>query len=190
MSAVEAASPQIHAPSLRRLYLVRFGFAVVWAALFAATSSPLGAFTFGLAVLYPAFDLAAAVVDARSSTSGRPTPALYVNMVLSLAAAVAIAVAGKDDLQAILVIWGLWAVTAGLVQLAVGVLRRSLGGQWPMILSGGISVLAGGSFIAMAGSATSLTAIAGYATLGGIFFLASAIRLGRTARTAQSAEVA
>ncbi|MEU4745949.1 hypothetical protein AB0G02_36565, partial [Actinosynnema sp. NPDC023658] len=60
--------------------------------------------------------------------------------------------------------------------------RRRVGGQWPMILSGGISVLAGASFITTAsGADPSLSALAGYAVLGGVFFLVSALRLGRTA---------
>ncbi|UMG91587.1 hypothetical protein [Nocardioides sp. TF02-7] len=183
MSTTDMAARPSNAPSLRRLYFTRFGFAIVWAGLFAATSdSPLGTFAFALAVLYPLFDLAAAVVDARSATAaGRPTGILYLNMAFSAAAAVALLAVGKDDLGDILVVWGAWAVAAGAVQLVVAVLRKALGGQWPMILSGGISVLAGLSFIAMAGDATSLTSIAGYATLGGLFFLASAIRLGRSA---------
>ncbi|MER6767599.1 hypothetical protein ABT266_46180, partial [Amycolatopsis sp. NPDC000746] len=71
-------------------------------------------------------------------------------------------------------------VAAGLVQLVVAVGRRGMGGQWPMILSGGISVLAGANFILSAGAPNPpLAAVAGYAVLGGIFFLVSAIRLGR-----------
>jgi uncharacterized membrane protein HdeD (DUF308 family) len=55
-----------------------------------------------------------------------------------------------------------------------------MGGQWPMILSGGLSVLAGSSFVAMASAPDpSLAALAGYATVGGIFFLVSALRLRR-----------
>jgi hypothetical protein len=51
-----------------------------------------------------------------------------------------------------------------------------------MILSGGLSVLAGAAFVAMASSpGTTLAGLAGYALLGGIFFLVSALRLGRTA---------
>jgi hypothetical protein len=58
-----------------------------------------------------------------------------------------------------------------------------MGGQWAMILSGGISVLAGASFIRSgAQDNPSLTALAGYAALGGIFFLVSAVRLPRPAR--------
>jgi hypothetical protein len=53
-----------------------------------------------------------------------------------------------------------------------------------MILSGGISMLAGLSFVAGASAADpKLTNIAGYAVLGGIFFLVSAIRLGRQPKT-------
>jgi len=72
---------------------------------------------------------------------------------------------------------------AGLIQLVVAVTRRAMGGQWPMIVSGGISVLAGGSFIATAASDNpALTNAIGYAIPGAIFFLISAIRLGRAGR--------
>jgi len=79
-------------------------------------------------------------------------------------------------------VWGAWAITAGLVQLFVAVRRYRLGGQWAMILSGGISTFAGTGFILMAaGPKASLTGLAGYATLGAIFFLISAIRLRQRA---------
>ncbi|MFS8096857.1 hypothetical protein LFM09_06910 [Lentzea alba] len=173
MTAV--ASPTGTASALRRLYFVRFGFAVVWAALLIATMD-LGPASKVLLVLYPLFDVAAAVVDARSSR----TRGLYVNIAISLLAAAALAIA--SGVPAALTVWGVWAIVAGLVQLVVGVGRRGMGGQWPMILSGGISVLAGSSFIAMAnGESPSLSALAGYATIGGIFFLVSALRLKVTA---------
>ena len=74
----------------------------------------------------------------------------------------------------------MWAVVAGLIQLAVGIDRRALGGQWPMMLSGGISALAGTAFFLMASAPDpALGNVAGYAALGGIFFLISALRLGR-----------
>ena len=50
-----------------------------------------------------------------------------------------------------------------------------------MIASGGISVLARASFIAQSRGAGSVTTLAGYAVLGGIFFLVSALRLRRGA---------
>jgi uncharacterized membrane protein HdeD (DUF308 family) len=170
------------AQSLRRLYFVRFAFALVWAGLLFATASSLGPAGIALLVLYPLFDVAAAVVDARSSRAAQPVLALYVNVAISLLAGVGLAVAASSGIPGVLRVWGSWAIVAGVVQLVVGVTRRRLGGQWPMILSGAISVVAGTSFILQATvDGASLTALAGYATLGGVFFLVSAIRLGRAA---------
>lgn len=162
--------------ALRRLYFIRFGFAVVWAALLFASASDLGPLSVTLLVLYPLFDVAAAVIDSRSSR----TTALYVNIAISALAAVGLAIGCASGIPAVLRVWGAWAILAGVVQLIVGLGRRKMGGQWPMILSGGISVLAGSSFVAQAGGDNaSLRSLAGYATLGGIFFLVSALRLGR-----------
>ncbi|MEV0043816.1 hypothetical protein AB0H60_10040 [Nocardia rhamnosiphila] len=165
---------------LRNLYYARFGFAVVWAALMlgaAATLTPVG---IALLVLYPLFDVAAAVIDFRTSGAARPKAPLYLNMTLSLLAAVGLAAAVTSGIPDVLRVWGAWAITAGIVQLIVAILRYRLGGQWAMILSGGISTLAGASFVAGAGAPNaSFTTLAGYATLGGIFFLISAIRLHR-----------
>jgi uncharacterized membrane protein HdeD (DUF308 family) len=173
-----ASAPPVFAPALRRLYFVRFGFALVWAALLFTTASDIGPLSATLLVLYPLFDVAAAVVDARSSR----TTALYANIAISTLAAIGLAIACASGIPAALRVWGAWALLAGLVQLIVGLSRRRLGGQWAMIISGGISVLAGTSFIVQAGADNaSLKNLAGYALLGGIFFLISALRLGRTA---------
>ncbi|WP_327011746.1 hypothetical protein OHA72_38325 [Dactylosporangium sp. NBC_01737] len=168
------------APVLRRLYFVRFAFAVVWAALLFLTASDIGPVSATLLVLYPLFDVAAAVIDARSSRSTRSAAGLYVNVAISLIAAAGLVVAGTSGIPAVLRVWGAWAIVAGLIQLVVGVNRRLMGGQWPMILSGGLSVLAGTSFVLQATkSDASLTNLGGYAVVGGIFFLVSALRLGR-----------
>jgi uncharacterized membrane protein HdeD (DUF308 family) len=173
------------AQTLRRLYFVRFAFALVWAGLLFATASSLGSVSIALLVLYPLFDVAAAGFDARSARAGKPIAALYVNVAISLLAAAGLAVAASSGIPDVLRVWGGWAIVAGLVQLVVGVTRRGLGGQWPMILSGAISVVAGASFALQATmDGATLTALAGYATLGGVFFLVSALRLGR-GRTAQ-----
>jgi uncharacterized membrane protein HdeD (DUF308 family) len=167
------------APALRRLYLVRFAFAVVWAALLLTTATDLGPLAVTLLVLYPLFDVAAAAVDARSSRDS----GLYVNIAVSSLAAVGLAIAGASGIPAVLRVWGAWAIVAGLVQLVVAVRRRGLGGQWPMILSGGLSVLAGTSFVLTAAADNAkLTNLAGYAVVGGVFFLVSALRLGRRSR--------
>jgi hypothetical protein len=173
------------APSLRQLYLVRFGFAIAWAALLFADKSHLGALGVTLLVVYPLFDVAAAVVDARASGTGGPIRGLQTNMAISAVAAVGLAVAGSSDVPAVLRVWGAWAIVSGAVQLMVGLSRRKrrMGGQWPMMLSGGISVLAGAQFILGASASDpKLTNVGGYALLGGIFFLVSALRLGRANR--------
>ena len=169
--------------ALRNLYYVRFGFAIVWAGLLALTASTLTPVSVALLVIYPLFDVGAAVIDVRSSGATRPRVPLYVNMALSLLTAIGLAVATASGIPSVLRVWGAWAITAGIVQLVVAILRYRLGGQWAMILSGGISTLAGTSFILQAGGASaSLIYIAGYATLGGVFFLISAIRLHRAAK--------
>ena len=165
---------------LRRLYFVRFGFALVWAVLLFATASSIGVLSATLLVLYPLFDVAAAVVDARSSRAAGATPhGLYANIVISTLAAVGLTLALGSGVAGVLRVWGAWAVVAGLVQLAVALRRRALGGQWALIASGSISVLAGVNFVVMAASdGASLASVAGYALLGGVFFLVSALRLG------------
>jgi len=174
------------ASALRNLYLVRFGFAVVWAVLLFLTGSSIGPVSAALLVLYPLFDVAAAIVDLRASRSARPAVGLRVNVVLSLLTALGLGLAVASGIPAVLRVWGAWAITAGVVQLVVAVRRYRLGGQWAMILSGGISVLAGGGFVMMAGGPdAALTSLAGYATLGGIFFLVSALRLHRVVRAAR-----
>lgn len=183
MTTVDSPAAGGIAPALRRLYFVRFGFAVVWAALLFTTKADLGPLGVILVVIYPLFDVAAAVVDARSARDTGSIRALQVNMAISLITAVGLAIASASGVPAVLRVWGAWAIVSGIVQLIVGVVRRRLGGQWPMIISGGISVLAGGSFV-MGASATDpqLSNVAGYAVLGGIFFLVSALRLGRATR--------
>ncbi|HSU09978.1 MAG TPA: DUF308 domain-containing protein [Pseudonocardia sp.] len=180
MSTVVSSPDAGLAPALRRLYFVRFGFAVVWAVLLVVTGPGLGPARITLLVLYPLFDLAAAVVDARSSRSTGPARGLYLNMAVSVLAGVGLAFAATTDVAAVLRVWGAWAIVSGLIQLFVGFNRRALGGQWPMMLSGGISTIAGTSFILQAGLPNaSLVNVAGYATLGALFFLVSALRLNR-----------
>jgi uncharacterized membrane protein HdeD (DUF308 family) len=172
------------ASTLRRLYFVRFAFAIVWAVLLFVTSqSHVGPIGVVLVVLYPLFDVGAAVVDFRSSRATGSARGLYVNMAISLLAAIGLGIAATSGVPGALRVWGAWAIIAGLIQLIVALTRRKMGGQWPMILSGGISVLAGANFIIGASAPNpSLANVAGYAVLGGIFFLVSAIRLGRAAK--------
>ncbi|MFJ3666994.1 hypothetical protein ACIPSE_11110 [Streptomyces sp. NPDC090106] len=179
------SSTPVDAPTpLRKLYLGRFAFATVWAGLLATTADDLGALSMTLLFLYPLVDMAAAITDLRTAhAGGRAATALYVNVSISALATVGLAFAATADIPAVLRVWGAWAIASGITQLVTGAVRRSLGGQWPMIISGAISTLAGASFAAQAGSGdATLKNLAGYAFLGGVFFLVSALRLNRRAR--------
>jgi uncharacterized membrane protein HdeD (DUF308 family) len=81
-----------------------------------------------------------------------------------------------------LIVSGAWAIFTGLIQLILGLRRRKqLGGQWPMIISGGQSVLAGGAFIAMAHAPNAgISTLAGYAAFGAFYFILIAVRLSKT----------
>ncbi|MFJ3661086.1 hypothetical protein ACIPPM_11540 [Streptomyces sp. NPDC090119] len=188
MAASITATPPTESDTtaLRRLYFLRFAFAAIWAVLIFATAHTLSPLSAALLVLYPLFDVACAVVDIRSARANRgPVRGLYANVALSTLTAAGLVAAAASGIPAVLRVWGAWAVTAGAVQLIVGALRRRRGmaGQWPMILSGAISTLAGASFVAGAAQAdASLGSLAGYAFLGGVFFLISALRLGRARR--------
>jgi uncharacterized membrane protein HdeD (DUF308 family) len=75
-------------------------------------------------------------------------------------------------------VFGAWALLAGLFQLAVGIRRRKLGGQVFMMISGVQSALAGVVFIVQAfGVAPGLRQLAPYAAFGGLYFLLSALWL-------------
>ncbi|MGW6734790.1 hypothetical protein [Streptomyces sp. NPDC055013] len=172
--------------ALRKLYFLRFAFAAVWAVLLFATADTLTPPSATLLVIYPLFDVACAVVDVRSAKANDgPVRHLYLNIALSTLTGVGLTVAATSGIPAVLRVWGVWAVTAGVVQLLVGAARRRLGGQWAMIAGGAISTVAGAAFFAQAGKDdAALGSLAGYAFLGGIFFLVSALRLGRAGKDA------
>ncbi|HVX44255.1 MAG TPA: hypothetical protein VHC49_10230 [Mycobacteriales bacterium] len=173
-----ATAPTAPSLTLHRLYLIRFGFALLWAVVLFATAARIGPVSGTLLVLYPLLDAAATAVD--SFSSRRLAPGLRLNLAVSSIAAAALIVAVTSGIPAVLRVWGVWAVAAGLLQLAVALRRRAVGGQWPLIASGTISTVAGIAFVLQAGGTDpSLKNLAGYALLGGVFFLVSALRLGR-----------
>ncbi|MET7286940.1 hypothetical protein [Streptomyces sp. NPDC005573] len=171
--------------ALRRLYLLRFVFAAVWSALLFASAHTLSLLSATLLVIYPLFDVGCAVVDVRSAKADRgPVRGLYANIALSALTSAGLVAAVASGIPAVLRVWGAWAITAGIAQLVVGALRRGMAGQWPMIASGALSTFAGASFVAQAGKDNaSLSALAGYAFLGGVFFLVSALRLRQAGKT-------
>jgi len=187
MSDTTASSaPQSFAPTLRRLYFVRFAIAIVWAILVFTTAAHAGAFLTVLLVVYPLVDAAAVIWQLRSEgRAASPRVAEVINVVLSVLAAIGLGIAASISISSALAVWGIWAIVAGLLQLITAILRLRTGGQIPLIVSGAISVFAGGGFLfqGLMGASTA-SGPGGYAILGGIFFLISAIRLTMILRRA------
>jgi uncharacterized membrane protein HdeD (DUF308 family) len=174
----EVISPPLNTPLLR-LYSARFAFAVVWAGLLIPNSKHMGSLLTVLLIIYPLVDAAAVLSQLQSDKLSQGSRvAQWINVAVSVAVAGTLGWASTVSIARALAVWGVWAAAAGLAQLVTAVSRRLSGGQVPQIMSGAISVVAGIGFLAQSSkSPTSLAAAGGYAILGGIFFLSSAIRL-------------
>jgi len=170
------------ARSLRRLYFIRAAFSVSWViliSLFAKTSIGI---TSILLVIYPAWDLIATFGDIRANQNNPSKTPQHVNAVISAVTTIAVGLALQKGVPETLIVFGAWAILTGFIQLVLGLQRRRLlGGQWPMILSGGQSVIAGVSFIIMAHAPTmGIINLAGYAAFGAFYYVLSAFRLSKT----------
>jgi len=101
-----------------------------------------------------------------------------LNVIVSAIVTLAVAVAATRDFHVVIAIIGIWAGLAGILQLTTAVRRwRTSGAQWPMILSGGQSALAGAVFVKKATDATaslSVADVAPYAAFGAFYFAISA----------------
>lgn len=174
---------------LRSLYLIRIAFSLTWVALVLTTSASLVStdrptlIAAVLLVSYPLWDALATLLERRltgsGSGSGSTEGAGATNVVLGLTAAAGMVLAVFATIGAALLVFGIWALLSGAIQLVVAIRRRrTLGAQWPMMISGGLSVLAGASFAAMSASATSsLSSLAGYSAFGAFWFLVSVLAL-------------
>jgi len=163
--------------NLTRYYAVRAIVAAAWVAAAVAIGRSDGAAAALLLVSYPAWDALANWYDARSSGGLRSNPTQALNIAVSLVAAIAVAVALQSGMNAVLAVFGIWAIAAGMAQLITGVRRwRTLGAQWAMILSGAQSMLAGVFFVTQAGLARipTILDVAPYAAFGAFYFLVSA----------------
>ncbi|SEO05489.1 hypothetical protein [Mucilaginibacter sp. OK283] len=171
------------ARSLCKLYFIRAGFSITWViivALFAKTS-PI--FATILLLIYPAWDVIGTILDIRANRAVPSKTPQYINLVISGITTFAVAVAIQKGVPEALVVFGAWAICTGLIQLILGLRRRKLlGGQWPMIISGGQSMIGGISFILLAhDTSKGIGSLAGYAAFGAFYYLLAAYRLSRTA---------
>ena len=165
---------------LKQYYFLRAAFSIAWVVAAIAAGRSSVAVAGVLLVLYPAWDAAANLVDGLRSGGLDQNRTQVLNVVVSLATAIAVLLALQVSMNWVLGVFGAWAILSGLLQLGTAVRRwKSYGAQWAMVLSGGQSALAGGFFIFQATTpmSPSITTVTGYAAVGAIYFLVSAIWL-------------
>ena len=154
---------------LKPYYFSRAAFSILWvvAAFTVGRTNP--AVAAALLLVYPAWDAAANFVDAQRNGGLQRNRSQALNMVVSGVATAGVAIALGMGMNAVLGVFGAWAILAGAFQLATGLRRwKSHGAQWAMVLSGAQSALAGGLFNHPASGSTqpSLADIAPYAPFG------------------------
>lgn len=165
---------------LKFYYLMRAAFSAAWVAAAFAAGSSSPAVAGVLLVLYPAWDAAANGMDALRSGGLSQNRTQMLNVLVSLATTVALLIALQMSMNLVLGVYGAWAGLSGLLQLATAIGRwRSFGAQWAMVLSGGQSAVAGGFFIFQATTpmSPSIASVTGYAAVGALYFLVSAVWL-------------
>lgn len=170
-------SPLQRAAWLRQLYFIRAAFSFAWVALAFTLAKGSPALANGLLVVYPAWDALANLVDARMTGGAGANPTQVLNAWMSGLVTLSVAASLALGLQLVLVIFGAWAIVAGLLQLATALRRRKDDrGQWVMMLSGAQSALAGAFFVAQQGSAAPVVqTFGGYAAVGAVYFLVSGL---------------
>jgi uncharacterized membrane protein HdeD (DUF308 family) len=162
------------------LFLTRGLVAIAWAAVLAAAPNSLTIGVGVLLVLYPLIDVAASLIDARSQ-DGSARQVLLIGAAVSAVAAVALGVAATGSIADVVAVFGVWAFVSGAAQLVTALRRRAqLGTQWPMVLAGGVSMIAGVAYVMVAaGGDPKLRALTIYAATGGIDFVVQAWLLAR-----------
>lgn len=165
---------------LKSYYYLRFAVSAAWvtAAFTVAKSSPPLAAT--MLVAYPAWDALANYIDAQRTGGLGRNKSQLLNFVASIVTAIAIAIALRHSMNAVLSVYGVWAVVSGAFQLLTAARRwKTNGAQWAMILSGAQSAVAGLFFVKMAGGTEiiGIANVAPYAAFGAFYFLVSALWL-------------
>jgi hypothetical protein len=162
----------------QRIAVVRALLALVWAAAVALavgddvpttdTDLPTAAALF--LASYPLIDVIASLLGSTFADAR----VLRINAAVSALAVVGIAIAAfGSDAGATLIAFGAWAAVSGAIQLGIAIhRRRTEGRQLPMIVSGGVSTIAGLSFIAASGDDKAhLATLAGYMAVGALLYL-------------------
>jgi uncharacterized membrane protein HdeD (DUF308 family) len=167
----------------QRIAVVRALLALIWAAAVVlavgddvpTTDTDLPTTAALLVASYPLIDVVASLLGSAFADAR----VLRINAAVSALAVVGIAIAAfGSDAGATLIAFGAWAAVSGAIQLGIAIhRRRAEGHQLPMIVSGGVSTIAGLSFIAAAGDDKAhLATLAGYMAVGALLYLLGARR--------------
>lgn len=180
MRIYEIAPDTTETQWLRQYYFLRAAFSVGWVIAAFAIAPSSAVIAAALLIVYPAWDAAANYLDALRSGGLNQNRTQGLNVLVSLATTIAVILALQVSMNWVLGIFGAWAILSGLLQLGTAVRRwKRFGAQWAMVLSGGQSALAGGFFIFQAAmpAVPSIANVAGYAAVGALYFLVSAVWL-------------
>jgi hypothetical protein len=164
----------------QRIVVARAVLALIWAAAVVVaigdrvptTDAELPVAAAALLAAYPLIDVVASLASAHRQPDATP---LRVNATISTLAAVGVgATAFGADAAATLTAFGVWAVVSGAIQFVLA-LRGTR--QTPMLISGGLSTLAGISFLSAAGMHDAhLAVLGGYMAVGAVLYLVSTRR--------------
>lgn len=185
VTSTTSATAATTSSGLRSLHLIRVAFSLIWVALVFTTSATLVSadeptmIAAVLLVVYPLWDAVATLIERRLAGTGSTNGVSTVNIGLGLATTAGMIVAVFSTIGTALLVFGVWALLSGAIQLVVAIRRRrTVGAQWPMAVSGGQSVLAGAVIAATSASAASnLSTVAGYSAFGAFWFLVSVVAL-------------
>ena len=165
---------------LKRYYFLRFGVSTIWVILAFTIARNAPTLAAIMLVSYPVWDAVANFLDAQRNGGLIRNKSQMLNFIVSILTAIAIAIALGQSMNAVLTVFGVWAIFSGVFQLITAVRRwKFVGAQWAMILSGGQSALAGAAFVFMATGQRiiSIADIAPYAAFGALYFFISAVWL-------------
>jgi hypothetical protein len=166
--------------SSQRIVIARAVLALIWAAAVIVaigdrvptTDAEIPVAAAALLAAYPLIDVVASLASAHRQPDATP---LRINATISTLAAVGVgAAAFGADAAATLTAFGVWAVVSGAIQFVLA-LRGNR--QVPMLISGGLSTLAGISFFSAAGVHDAhLAVLGGYMAVGAVLYLVSTRR--------------
>ncbi len=133
---------------MKSYYFTRGAFSIAWIVLAVTIAKHATPFAAALLIVYPAWDAVANYLDAMKNGGLKSNLSQSLNLVVSALTTVSVAIALGISMNAVLAVFGVWAILSGLFQLITGVRRwKSYGAQWAMILSGAQSALAGTFFL-------------------------------------------